>query len=246
MPCMIWVAAVTEAAIENWPDMGILLGIQFLNASLGFYEITKAGNAVAELQKSLKPEATVKRDGKWVKIHARYVVPGDLVLLGSGSAIPADCLVNDGRIEVDQSAMTGESMAVTMYRGSSCKMGSMVTRGEVEATVQHTGENTFFGKTATMLQGTNEVGNLQKVLMKIMMILVVISFLLSGIVFVFLLSKGADVRDSISFTVVLIVASIPIAIEIVCTTTLALGSHELSPEGVPSLPVWRLSKTWLA
>lgn len=228
---MIWVAAITEAAIQNWPDMGILLGIQFLNASLGFYEITKAGNAVAELQKSLKPEATVKRDGKWAKIHARYVVPGDLVLLGSGSAIPADCLVNDGRIEVDQSAMTGESLAVTMYRGSSCKMGSMVTRGEVEATVQHTGENTFFGKTASMLQGSNEVGNLQKVLMKIMMILVIISFALSGIVFSFLLSKGADVRDSISFTVVLIVASIPIAIEIVCTTTLALGSHELSQKG---------------
>ena len=228
---MIWLAAITEAGIQNWPDMGILLGIQFLNASLGFYEITKAGNAVAELQKSLKPEATVKRDGKWAKIHARYVVPGDLVLLGSGSAIPADCLVNDGRIEVDQSAMTGESMAVTMYRGSSCKMGSMVTRGEVEATVQHTGENTFFGKTATMLQGSNEVGNLQKVLMKIMMILVILSFLLSGIVFIFLLSKGADVTDSISFTVVLIVASIPIAIEIVCTTTLALGSHELSQKG---------------
>ena len=66
------------------------------------------------------------------------------MLLGSGSAIPpADCLVNDGRIEVDQSAMTGESMAGDDVQGSSCKMGSMVTRGEVEATVQHTGENTF-------------------------------------------------------------------------------------------------------
>jgi H+-transporting ATPase len=58
------------------------------------------------------------------------------VLLGSGSAIPADCLVNDGRIEVDQSALTGESMPVTMYKGDSAKMGSTVTRGEVEATVQ--------------------------------------------------------------------------------------------------------------
>ena len=128
---MIWVAAITEAAIQNWPDMGILLAIQFLNASLGFYEVTKAGDAVEALQQTLKPEATVKRDGSWQKIHARLVVPGDLVLLGSGSAIPADCLVNDGRIEVDQSAMTGESMAVTMYKGDSCKMGSMVTRGEV-------------------------------------------------------------------------------------------------------------------
>jgi len=228
---MIWIAAITECAISNWPDMGILLAIQFINASLGFYEIVKAGDAVAALKSSLKPKATVKRDGKWGDLDARIVVPGDLVLLASGSAIPADCVVNDGQIEVDQSAMTGESLPVTMYKGSSCMMGSTVVRGEVEGTVQFTGGNTLFGKTATMLQGQNEIGNLQKVLLKIMMILVVVSFTLSGIVFAFLLGSGEGVKQSLSFTVVLIVASIPIAIEIVCTTTLALGSKELVHHG---------------
>ena len=231
MPIMIWIAAITEACIENWPDMGILLAIQFINASLGFYEIVKAGDAVAALKKQLKPEATVNRDGKWLNMDATIVVPGDLVLLGAGGAVPADCYINDGRIEVDQSAMTGESMAVTMYRGDICKMGSLVQRGEVEGTVAFTGAETFFGKTATMLQGDNEIGNLQKVLLRIMLILVFWSFLLSGIVFVFLLASGADTIESISFTVVLIVASIPIAIEIVCTTTLALGSKELVAKG---------------
>lgn len=115
---MIWVAAATEACIQNWPDMGILLGIQFTNASIGFYEITKAGDAVAALKKSLKPLATVKRDGKWVNIDATCVVPGDLTLLASGSAIPADCIVNEGTIEVDQSALTGESLPVTMFKGT--------------------------------------------------------------------------------------------------------------------------------
>ena len=228
---MIWIAAITEASIKNFTDMGILLAIQFLNASLGYYEITKAGDAVAALKNQLKPEATVKRDGSWIKMDARLVVPGDLVLLASGSAVPADCLVNDGRIEVDQSAMTGESLPVTMYKGSSAKMGSMVVRGEVEGTVQHTGADTFFGKTATMLQGEAEIGNLQKILLRIMMILVVLSFLLSGIVFAYLLASGANVTKTVSFTVVLIVASIPIAIEIVCTTTLALGSKELTKHG---------------
>lgn len=231
MPIMIWIAAITEASIKNWPDFIILLAIQFINASLGFYEIVKAGDAVAALKSSLKPKATVKRDGKWVEMDARLVVPGDLVLLGSGSAIPADCIVNAGQIEVDQSAMTGESLPVTMYKGSACMMGSTVVRGEVEGTVQFTGGNTLFGKTASMLQGQNELGNLQKVLLTIMLILVVLSFTLSGIVFAFLLAKGADVEESLSFTVVLIVASIPIAIEIVCTTTLALGSKELVHHG---------------
>ena len=231
MPIMIWIAAVTELAIANYPDMFILLGIQFLNASIGYYEIVKAGDAVAALKKQLKPEATVKRDGKWINMDATVVVPGDLVLLGAGSAVPADCIVNDGRIEVDQSAMTGESMAVTMYKGSSCKMGSLVQRGEVEGTVEFTGASTFFGKTASMLQGEGEIGNLQKVLLRIMLILTIVSFLLSGIVFAYLVDQGEVTKDAVSFTVVLIVASIPIAIEIVCTTTLALGSKELVTHG---------------
>lgn len=231
MPIMIWIAAFTEAGIQNWPDCGILLTIQLVNASLGYYEITKAGDAVAALKKSLKPLATVKRDGKFVNIDAATVVPGDLVLLAAGSAIPADCLVNEGTIEVDQAALTGESLPVTMYKGSSCKMGSTVVRGEVEGTVEFTGGQTFFGKTASMLQGQDELGNLQKVLLRIMIILVILSFSLSGIVFAFLLASKAGVIESVSFTVVLIVASIPIAIEIVCTTTLALGSKELAKHG---------------
>jgi H+-transporting ATPase len=220
---MIWIAAITEAAISNFPDMAILLAIQFINAGLGFYEIVKAGDAVAALKKSLKPLATAKRDGKWSNIDAGTVVPGDLVLLASGSAIPADCIVNEGTIEVDQSALTGESLPVTMYKGSSCKMGSNVVRGEVEGTVEFTGSNTFFGKTASLLQGDDELGNLQKVLLKIVIVLVILSFTFSGVVFGFLLGSGQSLTESISFTVVLIIASIPVAIEIVCTTTLCFG-----------------------
>ncbi len=99
----------------------------------------KAADAVAALKASLKPTATCKRDGKWQVIDAKQLVPGDLVLLGAGSSVPADCVVNDGRIEVDQSALTGESLPVTMYKGSEAKMGSTVTRGEVEATVDVSG-----------------------------------------------------------------------------------------------------------
>ena len=115
MPVMLWIASFTEAAIQNYPDMSILLAIQFINASLGFYEIVKAGDAVAALKASLKPQATVKRDGKWQNVHAGIVVPGDLVLLASGSAIPADCIVNEGVIEVDQAALTGVLSCVCVF-----------------------------------------------------------------------------------------------------------------------------------
>lgn len=158
---MIWAAAIVEAAIQNWLDMAILLAIQLINASIGFYEITKAGNAVAALKASLKPIATVKRDGKWQTIDAALIFPGDLVLLATGSSVPADCRINpkekgsvanEPTIDVDQAALTGESLPVVMYSGDSVKMGSTVVRGEVEGTVEFTGINTFFGKTASLLQ----------------------------------------------------------------------------------------------
>jgi H+-transporting ATPase len=73
------------------------------------------------------------------------VVPGDFILLRSGDSVPADFKVINGKIDVDQAALTGESLPVTMYQGDSCKMGSTVVRGEVEGTVEFTGANTFFG-----------------------------------------------------------------------------------------------------
>jgi magnesium-transporting ATPase (P-type) len=135
MPIMIWLAIIIEIGIGNYLDMGILLLIQFANASISFYEITKAGNAIAALKSSLKPLATCKRDGKFKEMDAALLVPGDLVLLASGSAIPADCRVNHGEIDVDQAALTGESLPVTFYKGDSCKMGSTVVRGEVEVRI---------------------------------------------------------------------------------------------------------------
>eukprot|EP01038_Epipyxis_sp_PR26KG_P005480 gene5480-7588_t len=230
MPIMIWIASAVELAISNYLDMSILLLIQFANASIAFYETTKAGDAVAALKASLKPEATVKRDGKFFTIDASLLVPGDLVLLASGSAIPADCRVNHGTIDVDQAQLTGESLPVTMHEGSACMMGSTVVRGEVEGTVEFTGQHTFFGKTAALLQNDNEISNLQQVLVDIMIVLVFLSLSLCTIVFVYLI-QTEDVIDSLSFVVVLMVASIPLAIEIVTTTTLALGSKELSHHG---------------
>lgn len=126
------IAIIIELGISNYIDMAILLLIQFTNASISFYESNKAGNAIAALKSSLKPSATCKRDGKWQVLDAALLVPGDTVMLGSGSAVPADCRVNDSEIDVDQAALTGESLPVTFYKGDSVKMGSTVVRGEVE------------------------------------------------------------------------------------------------------------------
>ncbi len=152
MPIMIWIAIIIEAILGKWMDMGILLGIQLTNASIAFYETTKSGDAVAALKASLKPLATVKRDGEWKQMDASLLVPGDLISLGNGSAIPADCRINNGTIELDQSALTGESMPAVKFKNDPCQMGATVVRGEVEATVEFTGARTYFGRTASLLQ----------------------------------------------------------------------------------------------
>ena len=114
------------------------------------------------------------------------------------TAIPADCRVNNSEIDVDQAALTGESLPVTFYKGDSCKMGSTVVRGEVEATVEFTGIDTFFGKTASLLASTGEVSHLQKVLMSFMMILVFLSVTLCLISFIYLLVGGVPVQEALS------------------------------------------------
>lgn len=232
MPVMIWIAAIVEIIIGNYPDFAILIAINLVNASLSYYETTKAGDAVAALKASLKPTAICFRDGKWNQnFDARLLVPGDLIELASGAAVPADSMLNHGTIDTDESAMTGESLPVTLHEREMAKMGGTVARGETHATVVLTGKNTFFGKTASMLGETETRSNLQWLLLKIIIILCILAFILVLSAFIYLLARGISLKESASFAVVVIVASIPMAVEIVTTTTLAIGSKQLSGLG---------------
>ncbi|CEP02089.1 unnamed protein product (mitochondrion) [Plasmodiophora brassicae] len=231
MPIGIWIAIVVEASLQEWADAVILFILQCINGTVGFLEARKAGNAVAALKATLKPVAQVKRDGVWQTIHAALLVPGDCVTLSSGTAVPADCVVNSGIVHVDQSSLTGESLPVRMGKGMTVRMGSTVARGEVEATVFLTGMQTFYGKTAALLQaGVDELGELQKLLLRVVLVLLGASTVLCGITLLYLLLNGENVTESLGFVVVLMVASIPIAMEVVVTATLALGSRELAAE----------------
>ena len=243
MPLMIWAAIAIETleaflkmsrdedSSDSWIDVVVLVILQLLNVLVGFIEELKAGDAIAALRESLKPEATVKRGGRVYNMDATELVPGDIVCLGAGAAIPADCILREGKpIQVDQAALTGESLPVTMHAGAEAKMGSTLTRGEIEATVSATGSQTFFGKTADLVQGVDELGHFEKVLREIMIILVAAGSIICFIVFCYLLNIGVDFWEVLAFNVVLLVASIPIALRVVCTTTLALGCHELAAE----------------
>ncbi|RLN98191.1 hypothetical protein BBJ28_00024099, partial [Nothophytophthora sp. Chile5] len=113
MPIMIWLAILVEGITRDIPDFFVLLFLQVLNGVVGWYEELKAGNAVAALKASLKPEAQVIRDGVHQTINAALLVPGDRVTLSAGSAVPADCDLCEGNpVQIDQAALTGESFPV--------------------------------------------------------------------------------------------------------------------------------------
>ena len=113
----------------------------------------QAGNAIAALKAKLAIKAKVKRDGKWITPSARELVPGDVIRVRLGDIVPADARLLEGdSIEVDQSALTGESLPATRKPGEAVFSGSIIRQGEIDAMVYATGENTYFGKTAQLVQ----------------------------------------------------------------------------------------------
>ena len=195
---------------------------------LGWYEERNAGNAIEALKQKLAPRACAKRDGEWKIVDAKNLVLGDRIKMKLGDIIPADARLGPGFLEVDQSALTGESLAVTKYEGDEVYQGAVVKRGDLEAIVVATGQWTFFGKTSKLVASVNQTGNFQKVLFKVAMFLLCISTLLVLIILFVVLAKGNDFLETLSICVVLEVASIPIAMQVVCTCTMAVGAHALA------------------
>ncbi|KAH8054711.1 hypothetical protein JL722_8658 [Aureococcus anophagefferens] len=178
----------------------------------------------------LKAHASVKRGGTYKTIDGAEVVVGDVVVLHAGGAVPADCRLAPGakELEIDQAALTGESMPVKMGPGCEPKMGSNCVRGEAEAVVVATGSQTFFGKTASMINKVQQTSHFDDVIMAITRSMLLASSVLVAISLVVLVCSGESWLEALAFAVVLLVASIPIALPVVSVTTMALGSRSLA------------------
>ena len=240
MPWLIEAAVIVSAALQDWKDLAFLSALLIINGIVAFTEEHKAGNAIEALKKSLAPKARVLRDGKWDVITARELVPDDVILLRLGDVVPADAVLGPGEpMEVDQSALTGESLPVQKVEGEAVFQGSAIKRGELQALVTHTGANTFFGKAAALVDSVNRPGNFQLILFRVAKMLIALASLLVTIIFFVLIfdderrqascaTEGCRVAAAVKLCLVLLVASIPIAMQVVCTTTMAVGSRALA------------------
>jgi len=229
IPWMIEVAVILSAVARHWPDFGIILVLLLANAVVGFWEEHQAGNAIAALKATLAIKARAKRDGKWTTPAARDLVPGDVIRLRMGDIVPADARLLDGdAVEVDQSALTGESLPATRKSGEAVFSGSIVRQGEIGALVYATGANTYFGKTADLVQGAQTVSHFQRAVLKIGNYLIILAVVLvAGIVSVAIF-RGDPILTTLQFALVLTVAAIPVAMPTVLSVTMAVGARLLA------------------
>ena len=229
IPWMIEAAVILSAVVRHWPDFFIILVLLLSNAVVGFWEEHQAGNAIAALKKKLANTAKVKRDGKWTDPPAREVVKGDVIRLRLGDIVPADARLLDGdSIQVDQSALTGESLPTEAKPGGAVFSGSIVRQGEIEALVYATGMNTYFGKTAQLVEQAVTVSHFQKAVMKIGDYLIIMAVALVAIIVIVALFRHDPILNTLEFALVLLVASIPVAMPTVLSVTMAVGARLLA------------------
>ena len=236
IPWMIEVAVILSAVVGHWEDFGIILFLLLCNAVVGFWEEHQAGNAIDALKARLAVKARVRRDGKWVNPAARELVPGDVIRMRLGDIVPADARLLDGDpVEVDQSALTGESLPATRKPGEAVFSGSIIRQGEIGAMVYATGDKTYFGKTASLVQEAHTVSHFQKAVLKIGKYLIILAVALVVVIITVGIFRGEPMlyakppQDPVLlFALILTVAAIPVAMPTVLSVTMAVGARLLA------------------
>ena len=232
VPWMLEASLALELAIGRNTQAAIIALLLLFNAIISFLQENRAQNALRLLQNRLSIQAKVLRDRSWQTIPSHDLVPGDLIHVRVGDFIPADVDLLRGQLSVDQSALTGESLPVDVGEGKKAFAGAVVQRGEGDGTVTATGSRTYFGKTAELVRKAQPGSHLQGVILRIVRYLVAFDVILVAGVLVYSWFHGISFADAIPFGLMLLIASIPVALPATFTLASALGARELAANGV--------------
>jgi H+-transporting ATPase len=229
IPWMIEAAVVLSGLIGHWDDFAIILALLFVNAVVGFWQEYKADNAIELLKQRLALKARVLRDGKWSEIPARELVPHDVVRVRLGDIAPADIKLMEGDyLLVDQSALTGESLPVEKHVSDVTYAGSVIRQGEMNGLVVGTGINSYFGRTAKLVEEAKTRSHFQKAVIRIGNYLIILASTLVITIFIAALFRHQSILNTGQFALVLLVAAIPVAMPAVLTVTMAVGALALA------------------
>ena len=231
------VSGAITAALGEWVDAGVIFGVVLVNAVVGFVQESKAVNALAALARTMTAEAVVVRDGRQERIPAEELVVGDLVLLQSGDKVPADLrLVQARELRIDESALTGESVAVEKSadaltadapvadRRNMAYASTLVTYGRGSGIVIATGDQTEVGKISTMIATADELATpLTRKIAAFSHVLLYVILGLAGLTVAVGLWRGESLFDMFLAAVALAVGAIPEGLPAAVTITLAIG-----------------------
>ena len=229
---MLELIMVLSLVLGHYSDLAIVGGLLIVNAVLGFMQERRAAGVIETLRRRLQVSARVLRNASWQVVPARELVPGDIVRVRPGDIIPADVKVLTGTISVDQSALTGESADVDKPPGGVLSSGSIVRRGEGNGVVMLTGANTYFGRTTQLVQTASPKLHIEAVVSKVVRWLFVIVGALLGVVIVLSLIRGSPLYEMLPLILVLLMSAAPVALPVMFTVSMAVGSKELARRGV--------------
>ena len=246
---LLLIAAAIVFAIGEYLDAGIILGFVIINAALGFYQEYKSEQALRALQQFITPKARVKRDSRWHTIDSRNLVPGDIIRLETGDAVPADVrILSMHNLVVNETTLTGESVPVpkrpdtltaepeSVYDSHNlCFSGTSVVGGEAIALVLETGAHTSMGTIARLTVETTKESEFSKGIERFSRF--ILRMILVTLVFIFvanLLIKGesVDLTELVVFSIALVVSVVPEALPVVTTVSLSQGALQLAKQGV--------------
>lgn len=221
-------------------DGWIITALLFFNAIIGFYNELKSGKTVAALQQKLQVVVRVLRNGEWKQLPSRELLPGDVLRIRTGDFLTADMQVLEGSVMADKSALTGETTLIECSTGEILFAGSVTKSGECTTRVTHTGLNTFFGKTASLVHTAKHKMHMETVVIKVVRVLFVSVIGILSLTTIVGLLNGQNIVSILPLILILLVSAVPVGLPAMFTISMARGSKELAEYG---LLITRLSAT---
>ncbi|MGP8199601.1 MAG: plasma-membrane proton-efflux P-type ATPase [Limisphaerales bacterium] len=232
IPWLLEATIIIQFFLGENVEAVVIGGLLVLNAVISLLQEGRAQKALALLRQQLHVQARVRRDGDWTTLRAEELVPGDVIHLRQGTIVPADVRMDEGALLVDQSALTGESAAVSVEAGKTAYAGSMVRGGEATGEITATGAHTFFGKTAELVRTAGSANRQEQEIVGVVKNLFVVNAAMVVIVTGYAHVQGMSLGYVLPLLLTILLASIPVALPATFTLAAALGSLELSKHGV--------------
>jgi H+-transporting ATPase len=232
IPWLLEATIIIQLFLGENVEAAVISGLLVLNAVLSLLQEGRAQKALTLLRQQLHVRARVRRDGAWTTLPAEELVPGDVIHLRQGTIVPADLRMDEGSLLVDQSALTGESAAVSVEAGKIAYAGSMVRGGEATGEITATGPHTFFGKTAELVRTAGSANRQEHEIVGVVKNLFVVNAAMVVIVTGYAHHTGMSLGHTLPLLLTILLASIPVALPATFTLAAALGSLELSKRGV--------------